>query len=158
MQQSYNFNRDLAIGKKGELFFINTYKDTFKLSDTFKYDLFHVKKNLTVEVKSDQYKYDTGNIYIEVYSDIETKKPGGLLRAYRDNVDKFYYLFINQMYWLEFNVKETYEYIQSFESTPLALPGSSHGPGGCWTTAGYPFPINKLEHLYKKHLFKKKEV
>lgn len=92
MGKVFGFQKQLAVGKEGENLFIDSYFDVEK-ADGIKFDFKFGDK--TVELKTDGYHMDkTPNFFMERYSDLVRKTPGGPWRAYQDKVDYFVYLFL----------------------------------------------------------------
>jgi len=148
-----NFKVDLKRGQAGEA----------KLVEHFHLELlptadekerrwdFETKSGLKVEIKSDYYTMDTGNFFMERWSDVANRKLGGPWRAYEDGVDCFVYFYPkDNLYFYFRDVPALIERLNSLTSELAEVSIQNRA----WTTIGFKVPRVKLEDLYEVYEWK----
>lgn len=143
---SHNFQDSLAIGKEGERVFFQKYSRKLKLllRDGFKEDFVAGRDREMVELKTDSYDMlSTPNFFMERYSDIDKKKPGGPWQSLAKGIGTFIYYYIkNDVYFL-FNTTDLVHRLNDIigEMKPIRILNRG------WITTGYKVPRIALEDL-----------
>lgn len=155
MSKAFGFREQLAVGDKGEAWFLANYPRRLEKLDGRKAD-FRVASSLErLELKTDSYSLEkTPNFFFERFSDRDKKTPGGPWRAKQDKVDIFCYLFIASGTWFEFRdipalVKHLDAWLKAEKPKPKTIPNRG------WVTEGYAVPRNSVSGLYIRQTEKK---
>ena len=145
---SYGFNEQLKVGHSGEVKFQKLYPE-LKRTDGKEVD-FISPEGLRIELKTDT--YDTGNFFIERYSDFLKQTVGGPWQTQSKDGDIYAYMFLakGKIYW--FNVDELVDLMDEWIEN---LPPSRHDKyfklikqrGARYETGGFIVPITDLEAL-----------
>lgn len=146
----HNFNKSKEIGNIGEIQFLKKYPQFIHLSATkenktesdFKGKIFGVK----VEIKTDTFNpFKTPNFFIERFSSMEEKSPGGPWQALKKGASWFVYWF-NQTpdvyYWIRIN-KTNIEKLNKYVASLPVEAGKEIKNNG-YTTFGYAINRNKI--------------
>ena len=139
----FDFKTQLKAGKMGEMLYLQANPGTVNVSGERKCDFVTVTGD-TVEIKTDFYSMEqTPNFFIERWSDIEARKPGGPWQASTNNVDYFVYMHVpNLTYW----TFSTTILVMRLESVIKNLePVNIQNKG--WTTQGYRVPRALIEDI-----------
>ena len=144
----YGFQQQLKVGKSGEALFKKLYPE-LEQTDGRVVD-FISPEGYRVELKTDT--YDSGNFFIERYSDFVKQTVGGPWQTQSKDGDMYAYMFLamGKIYWFKVEglVKFMDEWIEN-------LTPSQHGRhfklikqrGAKYETGGYIVPISELETL-----------
>jgi len=98
-----------------------------------------------MELKTDSYRMDfTPNFFLEVWSDFNRKKPGGVFRAQEDGCKVFAYLYIHDMILFLFDVDTLVKRMKELDIKPTYVENRS------WTTAGLRVKRELLRDIYKE--------
>lgn len=152
MSSTFDFKQQLAVGNKGEKWFTENYHSPLVLIPEHYADFKRISDGRIVELKTDTYSLaKTPNFFIERYSDFHKKSPGGIWQSKEKRVQVFCYLFINDGVYYEFDLRALVK-----ELTPIADELEAKGKfrwikNRAWVTAGFPYPREKLKHLYKEY-------
>ncbi len=155
----FDFKAQLEFGDRGEELFIENYpkdRGTLEIYPGREYD-FTRSDGKKVELKTDSYNiHKTENFFFERYSDINKQdKPGGPWRAYEDQVDIFYYMFVRHNICFEFNIsKEFIDAINKYTEKKGLVYIKNKG----WITGGYKVPRKIVEQYYTAFSFKTEAV
>lgn len=99
----WNFKQQLKVGDRGEEIFLERYPRKIKLYPGREYDFTVQSSREKLELKTDSYNIEkTDNFFMERWSCMDRKKPGGPWRAAKDEVDIFCYYFVRNNIWFEF--------------------------------------------------------
>jgi len=144
----YGFQQQLKVGKSGEALFKKLYPE-LEQTDGRVVD-FISPEGFRVELKTDT--YDSGNFFIERYSDFEKQTVGGPWQTQSKDGDMYVYMFLalGKIYW--FNVDELVSFMDEWIDD---LSSSQHNRrfklikqrGAKYQTGGYTVPITELEAL-----------
>lgn len=140
----FKFNKQLSIGKKGELNFIKNYKSLgARLSRAREYDIL-VNDNEKLELKSDSYsESNTPNMFLEKVGVSTTKKAGGPFLSVIHNCKYFVYHYIqnNTFYW--FRPEDLCDYINKNEKNLQKREIWNRG----YNSVGFLVPRKDVENL-----------
>lgn len=143
----FDFKKQLAYGNKKELEFIEIYPKQLVIADSRKYD-FDLKNGKTLELKSDNYDADkTTNFFMERYSDMYKKTPGGIWRAAEDDIDIFIYWFPKNKLYFEFTKLKNLAKVLDKITDGMYVQTVRNAS---WITAGYKVPRDLLLNHYKR--------
>ncbi len=146
---TFHFQRQLEIGKKGESLVDNYYKDQIERLSGRKADFKILGLDSLFELKSDSYPMDkTPNFFIEKFSDIEKKNPGGPYQALSHDCKYFCYFFVDaeKLFW--FNTKKLVERCDALiKKHSLELKSVKNTR---WVTGGYLINREWVRDLYKE--------
>lgn len=147
MTKIWNMKKQLAQGKKAEKEFMEIYPTPLTLVvDHRKWDL-ESECGLKVELKTDTYNMDkTENFFMERWSSIERKSPGGPWQALEKGANTFIYLFSNNCTYFECLslISLVKKLNRLTEKQPLVYIKNAG-----WTTAGYKVPRQSLEEHFE---------
>ncbi len=143
-----NFKKDLERGKRGEALLVEHCHLSLqpnKDPDERRWD-YESASGLKVEIKSDYWPTSTGNFFMEFYSDIARKKPGGPWRAYQDEVDVFIYFYPKERVYYYFrNIEALCERLnQLLDKFDGIVVHNTR-----WQTLGYKVPREELADLFE---------
>lgn len=143
----FSFNKEFSKGLKGEDIFIQCYKDkNARKSDTRDYDLL-IKKDTKIELKTDYRSMEsTPNIFIERWSDMDAKKPGGPYQSYEKGVFIFIYFFIIDMTFIWFKTLDLKNFIDKNKNTLYSRKIRNMNYNGF----GYLVPRDKIQDIIIK--------
>lgn len=137
----HNFKESLAKGKAGEALLLKLWPELVP-TDGRKGD-FMLGPN-KVEVKSDNYSMDTGNFFMERWSDFLKQKPGGVWQALQHEANIFVYWYPKDKIAFIFDsviLKNALEDIIK-DLTPVQIPNVA------WLTIGFKVPRQLLEPYF----------
>jgi hypothetical protein len=139
-----NFKKDLARGTRGEETFLECFKDYVAPVEGHHADFILKETGELLELKTDgRSSKDTGNMFIERWSDVFERKPGGPWQAKKNKVTYFVYFYPKDeiSYW--FKVKDFCKWMEkNFDNTKLICVNNYR-----WWSAGYKVPIEKVKEL-----------
>jgi len=129
-----NIGEDLLLKNMPELTRLDGYNGDFAFPDGTK-----------MELKTDSYRMkNTPCFFLEVWSDFNRKKPGGVFRAKEDGCKVFAYLFINDMILFLFDVDALIKRMKTLDIEPTYVENRS------WTTVGLRVKRELLKDIYKE--------
>jgi hypothetical protein len=149
--RTFDFKKQLSIGKEGERQFLAAYHSPLVSTDGRKNDFLRVTDSKKVELKTDSYRMDaTPNFFMERWSSVEDKKPGGPFQSLKNKTDVYCYLYVNDRCYFEFSeiprlVQELEILTRKMRPTPVRNRG--------WTTVGYKIPRTDLASLSKEYRY-----
>lgn len=145
-KSDWNFKKQLLVGDRGEELFLQYYPNPVEVYPGREYDFTCKKTGAKIELKTDTYNMDkTPNFFLERYSDINRKTPGGPWRSYEDKVDIFCYYFVRHNIWFQFNNLELLiERLNILTKKKGLIYVKNQG----WVTGGYTVPRDKLDDLF----------
>ena len=112
----FSFRKQFKIGNKGESLFIKHYSDmNARKTGTRDFDIF-IDDNTKVELKSDSRStLDSPNLFIERYSDLDKKTPGGVHQSFGKGTKYFVYLFLKDRTFFWYETSKLKDYIDKNE-------------------------------------------
>ena len=142
MTKTFDFAEQLKSGNKGEELFLKTHPDIIRL-DGRRGD-FMGNTGRKIELKTESRPSTSPNIFLERYSSIETKNPGGCWQALEHDAHYLVYLFGDWVAWW-FPVKPLVKFMDLYliEKTPFMHVIRNKG----WSGGGYAVPKKDLRHL-----------
>lgn len=142
------FGKSLAVGKRGEALLLAAWPELIPIPGGRKGDF--TLDGVKVELKTDSYKLDkTENFFIERWSDVDKKKPGGPWQSKEHEAVIFVYFYSSDMVAYIFN---TVKLVKALEGIIKGLKPVNI-PNIAWTTVGYKVPREALKHLYQVRTF-----
>ena len=130
-----NFHQDLEFANKHEERIAEYYDG--HISEDREYDI--IIDGRTIELKIDRY-YTTGNFFIEEFSDVDKGVIGGPYRSAMDDVDEFWYVFIENNTFHFYMWKTT----DLIEALTLVTGPERKVKNRAWTTTGRLINREKL--------------
>jgi len=144
----HDFGDELRKGKRGE----NEFKKKYSQNQFITFEHSCENGNITdtdftinnhgVELKSDSYSLNTGNYFIERYSDKDAKTDGGPWQAKAKNAKYFVYHYLGTEYYAWFELTtEFFEILEEMisELSPIKITNKT------WVTLGYK--VNRDEFI-----------
>jgi hypothetical protein len=109
MHKVFDFREQLSIGQKGETLFHSYYPELTRTNG--RVGDFISPDGYIIELKCDSYS-GSPNYFIERYSSIEKKSPGGPYQSKEKGVTDFVYFFVAEgtIHW--FNVNQLVEWLE----------------------------------------------
>lgn len=157
MSKVFSFKDQLKIGNVHEQQFLKHYHSPIVKHGEFAYDFRRIIDGKRIELKSDTYDMNkTPNMFMEVWSDFEKKKPGGIWQSKEKKVDIFIYHFPKNFTYFEFNLKELIKELQKTADKYNERGGFIYVRNNGWTTAGFTISREKLRHLFVEHKYEPK--
>lgn len=155
MSRVHNFKKSLEAGKVGEEMLLNMWHRPLKRLDGRRHDFQLLDLPQTLELKTDGYDWAlTANFFIELWSDVDKKKPGGPWQAREHGSTYWVYLFKSHKYAYEFETAALAAWVdenwQNYQKISIL--------NASWTTVGIKVPRVDLEHLWTHHELKEKPV
>lgn len=148
----FDFKKQLAYSHAQEAAFLNLYQgESLTLSLDRKWD-YITENGLKMELKTDTYDtVKTPNFFMERYSDISKKSPGGPWRSLEHGVDLFVYWFPSNKVYYEFqDLAELVKVLDVLTDKQYMMSVRNKG----WLTGGYKVLRESLQDLYKKVEYK----
>lgn len=141
---SSNFNRSLAIGKRGEDALLLSWPGLEKL-DGRRSDFRVTETGELLELKSDQYSMaDTENFFIERWGNFDRKTNGGPWQAVDHGSTLWVYMYAKDRIAFIFHTPS----LVAFLDEHLHLYEERQIKNTSWLTVGYKVPRSALKHLY----------
>lgn len=149
---TWDMQKQLKVGAKGEKLFLKHWPVPVRKHAILKGPDFLDIDNRIIELKTDTYDMDaTPNFFIERWSDVKNRKPGGPWQAHEKGVQVFVYLFIKQKTWFIFEDMEALlKRLDQLTDKAYAINIPNKG----WTTQGYRVKRADLAGLYREETFK----
>lgn len=143
--RKFSFQQELSKGKKGEQWLLHHYHSPLLPYAAYDFDFLRADGK-AVELKTDWYSLSgTEFFFMERWSDIERKKPGGPWQSAGKGADLFIYLFIRDGVYFEFeDVRELRDRLNSLTRSLELIRIRNRGYEG----GGYKVPIAKLADLF----------
>lgn len=143
---SFDFNIQLTVGSRGEELFLERYPSELIVHPEHAYDFDCVKTGAKIELKTDTYDINkTDNFFIERYSDVHKKSPGGVWQSYEKGVTIFCYYFVRNNIWFQFN--DLPKLITRLNDL-TANQGMIYIKNKGWVTAGFKVNRDDLSDLF----------
>jgi hypothetical protein len=138
-----SFQKSLGMGKLGEALFYQAHKGTLSETDGRKGDFLHVD-GYKVELKTDFWQMSkTPNFFFELYSDLESKSPGGPFQALEHGAERYVYFYVADLTYYEFKTADIAAWlIENSDSLMRRTVINSS-----WSTEGYLVPRDRVLHL-----------
>jgi hypothetical protein len=143
-RRTFDFSTELQKGNKGERWLSRHYHSSLVKFSGREFDFIR-EDNKRVELKTDWYNLaNTEFMFIERWSDVDKKKPGGPWQS-QDKTDIFVYLFIRDGVYFEFDdmdalVNRLEDLTKKLKLIRIRNRGYSGG--------GYKVPLADLADLY----------
>ena len=142
----FDFKEQLAVGSRGEELFLEYYPTKITIHAEHAYDFDCVKTGAKIELKTDTYNIEkTDNFFLERYSDVHKKSPGGPWQSIEKGVTVFCYYFVRNNIWFQFNDLPA---LIERANELTANQGLVYIKNKGWVTAGYKVKREDLEDLY----------
>lgn len=146
----FDFAEQNKVGKKGEQFVKKHWPVPLRKLEGKGPDFLDLDGNL-LEVKTDSYDMEKSvNFFVEKYSDLNKRKPGGPWQAIEKGSTVFIYLFITNKTWYVF--KDIPALVAKLEVLTEKM-GMVYIKNRAWTTAGYKIKRASLADLYEEKVF-----
>jgi hypothetical protein len=149
----FDFHSMLAWSNEQEKHFAeNIYKKHKLLPPEDRTHDFLTPRGLKVELKSDTYDMNkSGNFFMEKYSNMYKKTPGGIWRAEADGIDIFIYHFVNNKVYYEFrDLKKVVKFLTKLTDNDYMVSIPNKG----YYTGGYKVPRDLLADYYTRVTYK----
>lgn len=148
----FDFKEMLQWSNEQEQQFMKTYKKHKLIPSTDRKWDFTTPRGLKVELKSDTYDADkTGNFFLERYSDMYKKTPGGIWRSAQDGVDIFIYHFVSNNVYYEFRDLPDLVKVLDKLTEKMYVVGVRNK---AWITGGYKIPRDLLCNYFTRVKYK----
>jgi hypothetical protein len=146
-----SFQKSLAMGQIGETLFYLAHEGKLEQLDGFKSDFVLLETGQGVELKTDYWDFNkTPNFFIERYSNMNEKSPGGPWQAQKNGSDLFCYFYVKNMTFYKF---ETTPLVNALEEIIKTLPATNVS-NKTYVTQGYRVPRSLLSHLSEEYTLK----
>jgi hypothetical protein len=140
-----DFQKDLLTGQAGEELLHKMFPELVRLDG--KHADFITPDFQTLELKSDSYSMGkTKNYFIERWSDVYKKRPGGLWQAFGRGTNYFAYLYVPDKTCFVFRTHELITFLEQHKFSEVYIRNRG------WTTSGYKVPRALVAHLVVKIL------
>ncbi len=140
----HKFSDSLRQGQSGEELFFELNKNLLIREDGFNYDFTFKETGERLELKSDYYDATkTENCFMERFSDVHQKTPGGAWQAAAKGVKYFGYFFVQNK---ELYLFETESLVKKLDEVCGKL-SLVYIKNVAWTTAGYKVNRNLLTDI-----------
>lgn len=146
--QIHSFKSSARKGKAGENQFLDAFIDLVSLPQGIKGPDFKLaNEEILVELKTDYYSMETGNFFMEVYSDMDKKTPGGPKQALKkgSNVFCYYYIQSGELFIFT-DLKELCKRITKVKKKGRECKIRNKN----YTTLGYAINREEFKDLYKQ--------
>lgn len=148
------FEDSYKSGLKGEILIADRLKNyLIHVNQPYEPDFFHKTGKFYLELKSDYYTMNTGNFFIERYSNKNKKTDGGPWQALNKNAKKYMYFYVKDEVLFVMDTEKMIEILDKIlpNYTPLDIRNKTH------ITVGYKIPRYELkEAIELKYKFKDK--
>lgn len=147
-KKAFLFNEQLAKGERGEHFFLHHYHSPILKYRWHTADFIDWEGS-KIELKTDFYSLqDTEFMFMERYSDVDKRKPGGPWQSHKNGVDKFVYLFIRDGVYFEFeNMEKLLARLKKLtDKAPMVYIKNP-----TYRAGGYKVRIADLEDICHRH-------
>lgn len=138
----HDFKKSLARGERAEAILLTYFPHLIK-QDKCSFDFLDPSTGLKLELKSDFYGLNKSpNFFIERYSNLSTKAPGGPWQAQKHEADYYLYFYPND---LTLFIMPVAALLSHFDTKTY---GSISVRNKAWLTTGYKVPRSDLSHLF----------
>lgn len=146
MAKVYSWKEQLEKGMKAEQLFLDICHLHLTKSDTRDYD-FITRDGRRVELKTDFYgEMKTPNFFIERWSVMEDKKPGGPWQSKAKKVDLFIYLYADTgVYYVFYDLAAMCAAVDKLNLPVIPVKNKGYCGGG------YKVPRQALKGLYRRY-------
>lgn len=142
----WSFQAQLEVGNRAEELFMDYYPRKLEIFPGKEYDFTVKSSREKLELKTDTYNINKSeNFFMERYSCIDRKTPGGPWRAKKDKIDIFCYFFARHNVWFEF--RDIPALIKRLDTLTKGK-GLVYIKNRGWITGGYKVKRSDLEDLY----------
>lgn len=141
MSKTFDFKDQLATGHKGEELFLRNHPDITR-TDGRRGDFIGSTGRL-IELKTESRPSTTKNMFVERYSNFDTKKPGGPWQAAEHGAHYLVQLFTPDKVCLWFPVQGLIDFMETNEDKWRLHLVRNKG----WRGGGYAVPQTDLKHL-----------
>lgn len=146
----FTFDDQNKVGKKGEQFLKKHWPEPLRKLEGKGPDFLDLQGEL-IEIKTDTYDMDkSANFFMERWSVLDKKSPGGPWQAVDKKATVFVYLFLTNKTWYVFRDME--KLIDRLDDLTEKL-GMVYIRNRGYITAGYKIPRAKLSDLYEEKVF-----
>ena len=142
----WDFKAQLQVGSRGEELLLERFPRKLKIHPANDGDFIQVCDGKKIELKTDTYNIKkTDNFFIERWSDVHQKKPGGPWQSYKHGCSIFIYYFVRH---------NTYFQFDDIPALLKKLERLTDGKGlvniknRSWVTGGYKVNREELKDLY----------
>lgn len=140
----HDFHKSLSIGEAGEALFTSFFPHLIK-QDKNSFDFLDLATGLKYEIKSDSYGLNgSPNFFMERYSNLSKKSPGGVWQAAHHGADYFIYMYPKDKTAFVMSVPILLAYLESQKYGSISVRNKA------WITTGYKVPRADLAHLYRE--------
>lgn len=144
-EKVFDFRKQLKFGQEAEELFQKYYPRRLEPAKDLTYDFLISSSRQKLELKTDSYNMlKTGNFFMERFSDVRKRSPGGPWRSVKDKIDIFCYLFSQNRTWFEFRkIPELVEELNILTKDTQM----TYVKNRTWVTGGFLVPREKLLNL-----------
>lgn len=151
-QTKHVFKKSLGVGALGETLFAAAVKDDYQRLDGRHGDFIHTDGH-KLELKTDTYSMEaTPNMFMERFSNLETKTPGGPFQANIHGCIKYAYMYIQDLTVFIFDTDTLIKRLEKL--IPNQKPKNI--PNHTWITQGYAINRNDLIDIAEKKVLRVK--
>lgn len=141
---AFKFSASLKVGQVGETLFFEANCDHLKREDGRARDFTDIKTGEGIELKSDCWSMqDTPNFFMERYSNVDKKTPGGPWQSLANGTRYFIYFYLSNLTYFTFEVFELCRFLEQNEDKWEAKEVENPK----YKTLGYRVPRAAIEHL-----------
>ncbi len=145
-EKQFDFRKQLKFGQEAEELFKEYYPRRLEPAKDLTYDFLVSSSRQKIELKTDSYSMlKTPNFFMERFSDIRRRTPGGPWRALKDKIDIFCYLFSQNRTWYEF--RKVGDLVDELNVLTKDMQ-MTYVKNRTWVTGGFLVPREKLVRLY----------
>ena len=146
MRTPFQFNRQLKIGDQGEAWLFENYHTPLTRYEPHAYDFVdHLGRPLELKTESRSLE-STPNFFIERWSDMDKKKPGGPWQSIEKGVEVLVYLFLpSQTYFVFDSLPLLIHTVEELDLKPKVIQNVRY------RASGFVVPREALSHLYKEY-------
>jgi hypothetical protein len=139
------FKTQLRLGQMGEMMFEQAFQGKYEKLDGKGSDFRCTSTGVGIELKTDFWSLaSTPNFFIERWSDVEKKKPGGPWQALEKGSTRFYYFYVPDLTLFEF---DTASLVSALEPIIVSIKPFDV-KNERWTTQGFRVPRELLKDQY----------
>lgn len=144
--KTFDFRKQLKFGQESEELFAEYYPRRLEPAKDLTYDFLISSSRQKLELKTDSYSMlKTQNFFMERFSDVRKRSPGGPWRSVKDKVDIFCYLFSQNRTWYEF--RKLPELVEMLNELTKGAQ-MTYVKNRTWVTGGFLVPREALKDLY----------
>lgn len=141
---AFKFLASLRVGQVGETLFFSAHCKDLVKEDGRARDFSYKESGEGIELKSDCWSMDdTPNFFMERWSNVEKKTPGGPWQSLSNGTRYYIYFYLPNLTYYTFEVSDLCRFLEKnkaqWEAKEVRNPN--------YTTVGYRVPRSALEHL-----------